>query len=352
MNKHTHSVTTNPDNISYTGLLASATGMLSYRLTNDYLFHAVLQKNNRVLRALLCSLLRLKSEDISSVQITNPIELGQSIHAKNFILDIRILMNNNTLINLEMQVANEGNWPDRSLSYLCRAFDNLNEGENYGDLKPAIHIGILDFTLFPEHPEFYSSYLMMNRKNYTVYSDKLCLSVLNLPQIHLATQTDRDYCLDFWAALFQSTTWEDIKMIASKNEAIQEAAETMYRLSQDEKVRLQCEALDRYYRNQRTHQAQLEKIKQMGNIEKKLKNAESKLEAVEEKLEVSEEKLEDTQEKLENTQEKLEDTQEKLEATEGKLEDTQEKLKDTQAELTKLRAELEALRTASISQTK
>ena len=103
MNKNTHSVTTNPDNISYTGLLASATGMLSYRLTNDYLFHAVLQKNNRVLRALLCSLLRLKSEDISSVQITNPIELGQSIHAKNFILDIRILMNNNTLINLEMQ---------------------------------------------------------------------------------------------------------------------------------------------------------------------------------------------------------------------------------------------------------
>ena len=63
-------------------------------------------------------------------------------------------MNNNTLINLEMQVANEGNWPDRSLSYLCRAFDNLNEGENYGDLKPAIHIGILDFTLFPENLNF------------------------------------------------------------------------------------------------------------------------------------------------------------------------------------------------------
>jgi len=316
MNRNTPLVTSNPDSITYTGLLASATGTLSYRLTNDYLFHAVLQKNNRVLRALLCSLLHLKSENVSSVQITNPIELGQSIHAKSFILDIRILMNNNTLINLEMQVANEGNWPDRSLSYLCRAFDNLNEGENYGDLKPAIHIGILDFTLFPEKPEFYSSYLMMNSKNYTVYSDKLRLSVLNLPQIHLATQTDRAYQLDYWAALFQSTTWEDIRMIASKNEAIQEAAESMDRLSQDEKIRLQCEALDRYYRNQRTHQAQLEKIKKMKDIEKRLKNTESKLETTEEKLEAAEDKLE-----------------------------------AAETELTKLRAELEALRAASVSQT-
>ena len=171
---------------------------------------------------------------------------------------------------------------------------------------------------------------MMNSKNYTVYSDKLRLSVLNLPQIHLATQTDRAYRLDYWAALFQSTTWEDIKMIASKNEAIQEAAETMYRLSQDEKIRLQCEALDRYYRNQRTHQAQLEKIKKMKEIEKRQKN---------------------TERKLETTKEKLEAEEGKHEATEGKLKTAEGKLEAAETELTKLRAELEALRAASVSQT-
>ncbi len=180
-------------------------------------------------------------------------------------------MNDSTLINLEIQVANEGNWPERSLSYLCRSFDNLNEGEHYDNLKPAIYIGILNFTLFPAHPEFHSSYLPMNGKKYTIYSDKLRLSVLNLPQIHLATETDSVHQLDHWAALFQATTWEDIKMIASKNDTMQEAAETMYRLSQNEKIRLQCEARERYYRDQRTHQYQLEKIKKMGEIEEKLK---------------------------------------------------------------------------------
>ena len=142
-----------------------------------------------------------------------------------------------------------------------------------------------------------SNYLLLNEKNYTVYSDKLRLSVLNLPQIHLATQTDRDYQLDYWAALFKATTWEDIKMIASKNETLQEAAETMYRLSQDEKIRLQCEARERYYRDQITRQYQLEQIRKMGNIEEKLKAAEKKLEATEGKLEATERKLKTTEEK-------------------------------------------------------
>ena len=319
MKQNNHTIKPYPNRVSYADFLASATGKVSYRLTNDYLFHAVLQKSNKVLKALLCSLLHLKPEDITSVAVTNPIELGKSIDSKNFFLDIRILMNDSTLINLEMQVANEGNWPDRSLSYLCRAFDNLNAGEHYDDLKPAIHIGILDFTLFPEHPEFHSAYFLMNAKNYTIYSDKLMLTVVNLPQIHLATETDRAYQLDCWAALFQASTWEDIKMIASRNDTLQEAAETMYRLSQNEKIRLQCEARERYYRDQKTHQYQLEKIKKLGEIEEKLKAAEGKLEITGEKLEAAEGKLEITGEKLEAAEEKLEITEEKLEAAEGKL---------------------------------
>ena len=57
-----------------------------------------------------------------------------------------------------------GHWPERSLSYLCRAFNNLNPGEDYHKVKPVIQIGLLDFTLFPEHPEFYATYRFLNKK--------------------------------------------------------------------------------------------------------------------------------------------------------------------------------------------
>ena len=68
--------------------------------------------------------------------------------------DIKVNLNGHAVINLEMQVVNEGNWPERSLCYLCRAFDNLNRGQSYEDIRPAIQIGLLNFTLFPDSPEF------------------------------------------------------------------------------------------------------------------------------------------------------------------------------------------------------
>ena len=226
-------------------------GPIAIPMTNDYLFRALLQRNNNVLKGLISALLHLDPKDISSVLITNPIELGKTFEEKDFILDIKLIMNNYVVINLEMQVINEHNWPDRSLNYLCRCFDSLEKGDSYTSAHPVIQIGLLNFTLFPEYPEFYATYKFLNVKNYTLYSDKLCLSVLDLTHIDLATKEDKQYQLDYWAALFKSTTWEDLKMLAQNNEYIRQASETIYQLSQEEAIRQQCEAREDYYRRQK-----------------------------------------------------------------------------------------------------
>lgn len=249
----------------FTDSWISASGPLTIPMTNDYLFRALLQRNNHVLKGLICSLLNLSSSEVKSVIITNPIILGESINAKTFLLDVSLTLNDNTLISLEMQVINEHNWPERSLSYLCRTFDNLNFGENYQSVKPAIQIGLLDFTLFPLYPEFYSTYQFLNVKNHTLYSDKLRLSVLNLTRIDLATTEDKACGLDQWASLFKASTWEELKMLAKQDDYINEASATIYQLSQEENIRLQCEAREDYYRRQRSVQSMLneqdEKIK-------------------------------------------------------------------------------------------
>ena len=264
-------------------LWLSATGNLSVPMTNDYLFRALLQKNNKVLKGLISSLLHLSPSDISSAVITNPIELGDAINHKTFILDIKVSLNDSTTLSLEMQVINEHNWVDRSLSYLCRNFDQLMAGEKYQNIRPVIQIGLLNFTLFPESPEFYATYKFLNVKNHTLYSDKLRLSVLDLTQTKLATEEDKSYQLDHYssalmrtqvarnppvydgsllttcrASLFKATTWEEITMLAQKNEYIGEATDTIYQLTQDEKIRMQCEAREDYYRTQRGWQDMLD----------------------------------------------------------------------------------------------
>lgn len=218
------------------------TGPIDYGFRNDYMFRAALQLSQKALTGLISSLLHLPPSAIKSVTITNPIALGSTIEDKDFILDTNVLLNNNALINLEMQVNNLYNWPERSLSYLCRNFDQLNKGQNYSELKPVIHIGFLDYTLFPERPEFYATYRLLNLKDHFEYSDKLTLSVVDLKHIELATDADKAYGIDKWAALFRSISWEEILMTAKNDEYLMEATKTLYNLNADDMVRQRCQA--------------------------------------------------------------------------------------------------------------
>ena len=70
-------------------------------MTNDYMFRYILQKNKKVLKGLISSVLHLDSKMIKSIEITNPINLSDNVFGKNFILDIDVLLNNDTKINLE-----------------------------------------------------------------------------------------------------------------------------------------------------------------------------------------------------------------------------------------------------------
>lgn len=233
-----------------------ATGKLPHPLTNDYMFKALLQRNKNVLKELVCSLLHLRPEEVESLEIKNPIALGEAItedfDSKIFVLDINVLLNNRTLINLEMQVVDYHNWPERTMSYLCRNFDQLRNGEDYLEVKPTIHIGFLDFPLFPEYPEFYATYKMMNVKNHHIYTDKFVLSVVNLKHVKLATQEDREWKLDYWAALFKATTWEELKMLAKESQILKDAVETIYDLTADEAIREQCKAREKHIKEMNT----------------------------------------------------------------------------------------------------
>ncbi|MDE5933867.1 MAG: Rpn family recombination-promoting nuclease/putative transposase, partial [Lachnospiraceae bacterium] len=220
---------------------------------NDYMFRAVLQENNIVLRGLICSLLHLSEEEVISVEITNPIILGESIYNKEFRLDINVCLNDHTLINLEMQVDDRMDWQNRSLLYLCRSYDQLDHGQEYMEIQPVIHIGFLDYTLFDESPEFYATYKLINVKNHKLYNDNFTLRVVNLSRIDLATDEDKLYLIDHWARLFKATTWEEIHMLASDNNHIAEASKTMFKLSAEENIRKRCLDREEYYREIRTY---------------------------------------------------------------------------------------------------
>ncbi len=111
------------------------------------------------------------------------------------------------------------------------------------------------------------------------------MGVVDLTHIELATEEDKSYDIDHWAHLFKATTWEELKMIAEKNEFMQEASQAIYELSADEMIRQRCRAREEYNRLERTRErneamwkAELDKTKgELQDTQAKLDDAQSKL---------------------------------------------------------------------------
>lgn len=74
--------------------------------------------------------------------------------------------------------------------------------------------------------------------------------MLDLTHTDLATDEDKSWQLDYWARLFKATTWEELNMLAQNNTYMAEASATVHQLSQEERIRMECEAREDHYRTQ------------------------------------------------------------------------------------------------------
>lgn len=222
--------------------LKNASGRIRYKLTNDFMFHVVFEKNIPALRMLLGSLLHMVPEEIKSLEVCNPTDYGSFVTDKKIILDLKLLLNSNKLVNIEMQVLNEKNWPERSLIYLCRSYDNVSKRRKYSTVFSANQVSILDFDLDNTEPEFYSTHHLINDRTGLIFNGNFALSVLNLRRIELATDEDKMWRIDRWARLFKSETWEELRMIAAEDVEMTNVANTLYTINSDEQARLWAQA--------------------------------------------------------------------------------------------------------------
>lgn len=95
-------------------------------------------------------------------------------------------------------------------------------------------------------------------------------------------------------------------MLAKQNEFINEASATVYQLSQEEQIRLQCQAREDYYRRQRAIQYNMDKQKetiesQNTTIENQITTIESQnitIKQLTEKVAFQEEKITSQQQEL------------------------------------------------------
>lgn len=113
-------------------------------LSNDYVFKRIFGKggNERILKSLLEAIIRIK---IKSIEVQNPEIPKENINDKLSILDIKAVINENTIIDIEMQVGNVEAIERRLVVYSSKLIaSDIKVAEDYINTKDTIVICIVN----------------------------------------------------------------------------------------------------------------------------------------------------------------------------------------------------------------
>ncbi|MBO5071013.1 MAG: Rpn family recombination-promoting nuclease/putative transposase [Roseburia sp.] len=245
---------------------------LKFDLTTKELF-----RNKIVLKYFVSDVLDMPLEKIRSVRLLNTFLWRRYRWQKQGILDVLVELNDNTKINIELQISRYANWDKRSLFYLAKMYtEDLRIGENYAKLKRCIHISILDFIL-TDGEKYHTIYRLRDEYG-NEFSD-----VFEIHIIELCKELNGKERMDDWVKLYNAKNEEDLDMIQTTNAGIMEAIKEVKIMSLDKRLRLRYEehmkairdrnAREEYVREEGRLKGREEGIYNL--IQKKLANGES-----------------------------------------------------------------------------
>ena len=203
-----------------------------------------LMNNPKVRKGFIAAVLGKDPSEIRETTLI-PTELRrESADDKLGILDVMVELENETKLNMEMQVPNFDFWPNRVLFYECKIYaGQIKKGESYEVLKLCIHVSILDFIHFPQDGRCYRKIALCDVETGEQYTDLMELHILELKKLPEEDQNEEGIIR--WMRFLSGKTQKEFEDMAKKDEYIEEAYNELKKLSLDEKKRLEYEARER-----------------------------------------------------------------------------------------------------------
>ena len=200
-------------------------GKLRYTFKTDTLFKMLFVKHQDLLKKLVAALLGIPLDTIEQFTVQNP-EMPPEILGDKFCrLDINMLVNSQR-VDLEIQVSDEGYYPERVMLYWAREFSTaLAAGQSYSMLPRTLIISILDFKLF-DCKEYHSFFQPLEVTRHTLLSDKMGFHFFELRK--LPDEVDEKDTLLLWLSLFRAETEEELEKIKGMGVPTMEQAISAY----------------------------------------------------------------------------------------------------------------------------
>jgi len=179
-----------------------------------------------LLKNLVTELLEISLESIGQFEITNSDMPPENLGEKFCRLDINMTIDGQR-VNLEIQVRDEGDYPERILYHWAREYSSaLPEGGDYKDLPRTVIISIINFNQF-NCPNFHSEFCPLEVKRHEILSDKMSLHFFELKKLP-TEQLNANNKLLLWLSLFKAETEEELAKIKALEVPVMEQAINAY----------------------------------------------------------------------------------------------------------------------------
>ena len=154
-------------------------------LRNDYAFKRVfgVEENKDVLQDLLECILDIPPETIAGLELLDKEFHKDSISDKTGVLDVKLCLKNNTIIDIEIQNRWNSEFVQRTIFYWAKMYtENLKTGEVYTKLPKCITINIVGEG-FDLNSLIHSEYNVVEKHLNDRLSDELEIHFLNLAKV-------------------------------------------------------------------------------------------------------------------------------------------------------------------------
>ena len=213
-------------------------------LTSDYVFKRIFarEENNSMLKDFLESILNIH---INKVEVKNPELTPNMADEKLGILDLKLDIDNERIVDVEMQVSNENNIRESTSTYLSKlAAEQLKARQDYKELKKIITINILKFKCLERNSYHSIAKMKFEDTNPIEFVDMgyeneeenatntFEMHFIELPKFKMKNP-ECDTKLAQWLWLIDGSEEEKVKESAKENEEINKTIEELNKISQD-----------------------------------------------------------------------------------------------------------------------
>ena len=225
---------------------------------NDFVFKKLFAYDTSVLLNLINAVLQSSGRgNIRSVKVKNPIVLPEELAQKFIIMDIQAEDERNNRYDIEMQVQKFSSYPSRALYYISKLYaGQMDAGDKYSSLTPAIGIHFLDYKMYSKHSEFQFCFEFKDcRYPELELTQDLALHLFELPKIKRIYVNRKGQADDMiqWLHFFNNAHKEDETMREHyTNPAIHKAFTFLEELSADEIERQRAEIREKALKDEAT----------------------------------------------------------------------------------------------------